>query len=281
MPNGPVTPGKAWIEMVHRYLAMGVGVLITVLAVAAWLGRKSPARPDATLSWWPALTLVWVCIQGAFGALMVTMKLFPAIVTLHLLGGYGLLAMLTVQTAQLAPHSNRPVLGSIPHEMRRWIAWGLALLLVQAASGAWVSTNYAVLACTGFPTCQGAWWPLMDFAGGFEIWRPLGLGGWCTHQLPGIDRHPLCAPGVGGCYLVIFRRPDSDPQSPPSAEPACADPGRPAGASIGNRVKQRGARVAIGGSGFAYGWCRGHGCGHGLVAGIHGVAVQWVAAIRN
>ncbi|HNV59996.1 MAG TPA: COX15/CtaA family protein [Rhodoferax sp.] len=177
MPGGPVTPGKAWIEMVHRYLAMGVGVLITVLAVAAWLGRKSPLRSHASLSWWPALTLVWVCIQGAFGALTVTMKLFPAIVTLHLLGGYGLLALLTVQTAQLAPHNNRPDLGRIPDGMRRWIAWGLALLMFQAASGAWVSTNYAVLACTGFPTCQGAWWPLMDFAGGFEIWRPLGLGG--------------------------------------------------------------------------------------------------------
>jgi cytochrome c oxidase assembly protein subunit 15 len=175
LPGGPVTHNKAWVEMVHRYLAMGVGVLILVLAVTAWLGRKGLDRPSSAHVWWPALTLVWVCIQGAFGALTVTMKLFPAIVTLHLLGGYGLLALLTVQAAQLDPRHNPKTIREIPCRMRHWIAAGLVLLAVQSASGAWVSTNYAVLACTGFPTCQGQWWPLMDFAGGFEVWRPLGM----------------------------------------------------------------------------------------------------------
>jgi cytochrome c oxidase assembly protein subunit 15 len=104
------------------------------------------------------------------------MKLFPAIVTLHLLGGYGLLALLTVQTAHLDPRHNPKTIREIPRRMRHWIAAGLVLLAVQSASGAWVSTNYAVLACTGFPTCQGQWWPVMDFAGGFEVWRPLGMG---------------------------------------------------------------------------------------------------------
>jgi heme A synthase len=102
MPTGPVTPGKAWIEMVHRYLAMGVGLLIVVLAVAAWRGRKPANDFGGSNPWWPTLTLIWVCIQGAFGAWTVTMKLFPAIVTLHLLGGYVLLALLTVQALQLA-----------------------------------------------------------------------------------------------------------------------------------------------------------------------------------
>jgi cytochrome c oxidase assembly protein subunit 15 len=175
LPDGPVTPGKAWVEMAHRYLAMAVGVLIMVLAVAAWLSRKNRPRPQVTNPWWPVLTLVWVCIQGAFGALTVTMKLLPAIVTLHLLGGYGLLALLTVQATQLDPRNNLETNAGVTPNRRRWIIAGLLLLAVQSASGAWVSTNYAVLACTSFPTCQGAWWPLMDFAGGFEIWRPLGL----------------------------------------------------------------------------------------------------------
>jgi cytochrome c oxidase assembly protein subunit 15 len=61
-----------------------------------------------------------------------------------------------------------------PSVAPRWIAAALALLVLQAASGAWVSTNYAVLACSEFPHCQGQWWPAMDFARGFEIWRPLG-----------------------------------------------------------------------------------------------------------
>src|SRR5690606_23238049 len=93
MPTGPVTHGKAWIEMVHRYLATGVGVLIIVLAAASWVERRRLALSP----WWPTLTLAWVCLQGAFGALTVTMKLFPAIVTLHLLGGLVLLALLRTQ----------------------------------------------------------------------------------------------------------------------------------------------------------------------------------------
>src|SRR5881397_1699144 len=85
MPSGPVTHHKAWIEMVHRYLATGVGVLIAVLALFSWLaarGRHLPISP-----WWATATLAWVCVQGAFGALTVTMKLYPLIVTAHLLGG--------------------------------------------------------------------------------------------------------------------------------------------------------------------------------------------------
>ena len=177
MPTGPVTPGKAWVEMVHRYLAMGVGVLITVLAIAAWLGRKSRDGRAVMNPWWAAATLVWVCIQGAFGALTVTMKLFPAIVTLHLLGGYVLLALLTVQSVKLAQQQGvGPPIITVSVRLRLAVFLALALLTLQAASGAWVSTNYAVLACTEFPQCQGSWWPQMDFSHGFEIWRHLGFG---------------------------------------------------------------------------------------------------------
>ena len=93
MPTGPVTFSKAWIEMIHRYLATGVGVLITVMAIASWIERKRLALSP----WWATATFVWVCVQGAFGALTVTMKLYPAIVTAHLLGGLALLALLTAQ----------------------------------------------------------------------------------------------------------------------------------------------------------------------------------------
>lgn len=174
MPTGPVTQGKAWIEMVHRYLATGVGVLTLVLAGMAWSQRK-PREGLPTISpWWAIGTAVWVCIQGGFGALTVTMKLFPAIVTLHLLGGYVLLGLLTVQAALFGQRHMPAPTDGMPQRLRTWVVMALLLLAVQAASGAWVSTNYAVLACTEFPTCQGSWWPHMDFDQGFEIWRPLG-----------------------------------------------------------------------------------------------------------
>jgi heme a synthase len=166
-PGGPVTHGKAWVEMIHRYLATGVGALILVIAVASWLEarrRRAPISP-----WWASATLVWVCVQGAFGALTVTMKLYPAIVTLHLLGGIGLLVLLAVQSQVFVPS---PL--ALGPALRRGLVAVAALALLQTALGGWVSTNYAVLACRDFPTCQGTWWPPMDFAQGFKVVRELG-----------------------------------------------------------------------------------------------------------
>ena len=175
MPHGPVTHGKAWIEMLHRYLASAVGVLITILFVGAWYMRKS-LEPTPKLSlWWPGAALAWVCVQGAFGALTVVMKLFPAIVTLHLLGAYLLLALLTVQVAGYHRQSNVQQTLGCSKSLRLALAAALGLLLLQSASGAWVSTQYAVLACNGFPQCQGSWWPPMDFAQAFDLWHPLGV----------------------------------------------------------------------------------------------------------
>ena len=176
MPTGPVTASKAWIEMSHRYFATGVGLLILVLAIANWVSREGRALISP---WWATATLVWVCVQGAFGALTVTMKLFPAIVTLHLLGALLLLAMLTVQVVQHGKVDPRGGGTHRPNPNERAIhrlAWlAFAAIAFQIALGGWVSTNYAVLACSEFPKCQGSWWPAMNFDQGFEIWRKLGF----------------------------------------------------------------------------------------------------------
>ena len=169
LPSGPVTQGKAWVEMIHRYLATGVGALISVMTVMGWL--ESRKRSSALSPWWATATLVWVCLQGAFGALTVTMKLYPAIVTLHLLGGLGLLALLAVQTRFHEP-ARLPLSSGL--YAGTWLV--AALSVVQIALGGWVSTNYAVLACSEFPTCQGVWWPAMDFEHGFALQRELGAG---------------------------------------------------------------------------------------------------------
>ena len=200
MPSGPVTHPKAWIEMIHRYLATGVGVLILTLAVTSWLHRRAQDQREAgpTLSasdtvrgnelneldqhrsnispWWPTFTLLWVCLQGAFGALTVTMKLFPAIVTMHLLGGMVLLALLKVQSVRYTQAQG--VLLPVPLQPATlaWILITFALLWLQIALGGWVSTNYAVMACTDFPACQNSMWPEMNFSEGFTLWRELGAG---------------------------------------------------------------------------------------------------------
>lgn len=171
LPSGPVTMTKAWIEMLHRYFAMAVGFLIIVLTVLAWRRwQRDPARTP----WLATATLAAVCLQGAFGAWTVTMKLQPAIVTAHLLGGVSLLALLTWLALREEPAAAR---APTAPGLRALALAAFALLVVQIALGGWVSTNYAVMACPDFPLCHGRLVPEMDLRNGFTLWRDLGMTG--------------------------------------------------------------------------------------------------------
>ena len=173
MPTGPVTVAKAWIEMIHRYLAMSVGVLIVALMVIAWLRWIKSARTDRRFDpWLPTALFLMVCMQGAFGAFTVTLKLQPIIVTGHLLLGLSLLAMLAWLNARQRDLTRLTASAAV---MRGPAVLAAIVLAMQLALGGWVSTNYAALACTDFPLCHGSWWPAMDFANGFSLWRKLGM----------------------------------------------------------------------------------------------------------
>ncbi len=173
MPTGPVTVMKAWIEMIHRYLAMAIGVLIIALMVIAWRRWQQSGRKKMKFSpLFPTLLFAFVCMQGAFGALTVTMKLQPVIVTIHLLLGMTLLALLTWFGARL---SDQPTVSRSAVALRIPAMLILLLLIIQIALGGWVSTNYAALACTDFPLCHGELFPQMDFSDGFTLWRHLGM----------------------------------------------------------------------------------------------------------
>ncbi|MBN9355874.1 MAG: COX15/CtaA family protein [Herbaspirillum huttiense] len=173
MPFGPVTWAKAWIEMIHRYFAMAVGFLIIVLMVAAWRRWIKSGKTELQFRpWFPTALLGFVCLQGAFGAWTVTMKLQPIIVTIHLLLGLTLLAMLAWLGARQEQHVPVSPAGRaliVPATI------GAALLGLQIALGGWVSTNYAALACSDFPLCNGKLVPEMDFEHGFTLWRHLGM----------------------------------------------------------------------------------------------------------
>lgn len=166
-PHGPVSLPKAWKEMVHRYLAASLGLLIIGIAVLAWRHRaRSGAAP------WIATALVGVVIfQGLLGKWTVTLLLKPAIVTGHLLGGLTTLALLTWLAARAVGVQRERVSGRL-----LWAArLGLLVLAAQIALGGWTSTNYAALACTDFPTCHGSLWPEADYANAFHVVRELGM----------------------------------------------------------------------------------------------------------
>lgn len=173
LPTGPVTVVKAWIEMIHRYLAMTLGALILVQLGIAW----SKVR---TLGMTPVFAslglLLLVLIQGAFGAWTVTLKLQPIIVTTHLMLALTLLGSLTAYAQQSWQGKTSTVLQlRIKPLSAKFLFVGFLTLGMQIFLGAWVSTNYAVLACPDFPTCLGAFWPETQWQEGFTFWRKLGL----------------------------------------------------------------------------------------------------------
>ncbi|HAV38075.1 MAG TPA: heme A synthase [Massilia sp.] len=176
MPTGPVTKVKAWIEMIHRYLAMGIGVLIMALMFQAFRQWKK-TKLDAFKPAMPVALFLFVCVQGAFGAWTVTLKLQPVIVTIHLLLGMALLAMLVwlggrEDYLMQPPTPVRDV--ARLRSLRTLALVAAVVLVVQIALGGWVSTNYATLACDEFPLCDGKLVPEMDFEHGFTLWRELG-----------------------------------------------------------------------------------------------------------
>ena len=166
--QGNVSPFKAWVEMIHRYVATIIGTLILAMAIRASWARMHGHRIALGL---PFLLLGWVILQGLFGAWTVTLLLKPLIVTLHLMGGI-ILLMLAVWFWM----RNRPDLPKVPTTvLTQILVWAATLtMLWQIFLGGWVSTNYAALACTGFPTCNGSFQPDANWAQGFTLWRNLG-----------------------------------------------------------------------------------------------------------
>lgn len=164
-----VETGKAFREMFHRYIAGILGLMILALAILAWRRRAEPGQPVAL----PLALLALVTFQAALGMWTVTLLLKPAIVTAHLLGGMATFALLVALALRVTPPTHPPTLPA--RAQHGAIVIALIVLVVQIALGGWVSTNYAALACTGFPTCNGQWWPTTDFAEGFRIWRGIGV----------------------------------------------------------------------------------------------------------
>ena len=178
-PERPLDVGKAWREMIHRYLATGLGLLCLILAGLAWANRRDPEQPTRLAY----ILLALVIFQGLLGMWTVTLLLQPVIVMAHLMGGLATLGLLfwlgkwrrllpSGGVLRLPEHAAR---AASPGLVRAGIA-ALLVLLVQIALGGWTSANYAALACPDFPTCQTRWWPpVTDFREGFVLWRELGV----------------------------------------------------------------------------------------------------------
>jgi cytochrome c oxidase assembly protein subunit 15 len=163
----PLETGKAWREMIHRYLASTLGLICLALAVLAWRNRRDPAQPIAA----PLVLVALVIFQGLLGMWTVTLLLKPVVVVAHLLGGFATLALLASLGRWRTSRFPSPTAA-----LRALALAAAGALVLQISLGGWTSANYAALACPDFPTCQTQWWPAVaDFEEGFVLWRGIGI----------------------------------------------------------------------------------------------------------
>lgn len=166
-PERAVEVDKAAKEVIHRYFAGILGLIALSLFIWAWRKRDEMA---ITL---PTVLLIVICFQALLGMWTVTLQLKPLIVMAHLMGGMltmSLFLWLAIST------SNKFQPYRYAGHVKQWmVVMGLLLVVIQIALGGWTSSNYAALACVGFPQCNGQWLPEMNFSEAFVMWRGLGI----------------------------------------------------------------------------------------------------------
>ncbi len=215
-PDDPVIVERAWPEMVHRYFASFLGLVVLIIAAVSWYAPRTLAVPRKL----PLFLVALVVVQGIFGMWTVTWKLWPQVVTLHLLGGFSTTALLWLLSLRLAWPG--PAQAQVPDDAPRRapvkLGLGLgivAVLVMQITLGGWTSSNYAALACPDLPTCQGQWWPdHLDFQEGFNVLQEVGpsyLGGLMdgdariaihlTHRIGAI----ICTLAIVGLLVALWR----------------------------------------------------------------------------
>lgn len=160
-PHAPVEADKAWPEMIHRYFAGSLGLLVAALALTGFINRSKNEQP-LILSY---ALLGIIIFQAALGMWTVTMGLLPIIVMGHLLGGFITLTLLLVLFLNIRHHN--PVAWANPVRLLALV--GVVIVFVQIVLGGWTSANYAAIICSDFPACQGNLIPPLDFSAAFTI----------------------------------------------------------------------------------------------------------------
>jgi cytochrome c oxidase assembly protein subunit 15 len=161
---------KAWKEMVHRYFAGTLGVLIVILAVWGILRKRFYRQQPVVL---PIFLVLLVLFQAVLGMWTVTWKVLPIVVSAHLLGGLAIVALLWYLRLATRPKLSFDRMHAL--YLKPWAIVGLVILVLQIFLGAWTSTTYSALACHDFPYCHGSLFPPLNLAQAFQLFQPIGI----------------------------------------------------------------------------------------------------------
>lgn len=167
-PGQVIDQAKAWTEMIHRYLAGTLAGFIMILCLLTLRYRNIPNRPVGAA----IILIALVIFQALLGKWTVTLKLLPAVVLLHLLGGFSVLAMLWVICLRLGKLPMSPPAAT--QRFKPWAVLGIVVIAMQIFLGGWTSSNYAALICPDFPFCHGQLWPVSNLHMAFNFWMSIG-----------------------------------------------------------------------------------------------------------
>jgi cytochrome c oxidase assembly protein subunit 15 len=208
-PDTPVETDKTWPEMVHRYFAGSLGLFILSIVI---LTLRRTANSNQVVETYkriplklPLFLLALVILQAAFGMWTVTLKLWPKIVTAHLMGGFATLSLLWLLVQRLGGQQwclPEPQAQQL-RKLKPLLLFSLIVVVIQIMLGGWVSSNYAALACPDVPQCFGQWLPPMDAATGFTVFQDIGpnyLGG----QLDNYSRIAIHVVHRMGAMVVLL-----------------------------------------------------------------------------
>ncbi|GAA4651402.1 COX15/CtaA family protein [Kistimonas scapharcae] len=225
-PDDPVDIFKGWAEMIHRYVAGTLLLLVGAIALFSWRARKLVSERLLPLKL-PLFILGLIICQALFGMWTVTLKLWPQVVTAHLLGGFATLSLLLLLTLRLSPLSVKTLSGPPVTTLKRLGGVALLVVIIQIFLGGWTSSNYAALACPDFPTCHGVWLPELDFAEGFDLAQSIGpnyLGGQMdsaartaihfVHRIGAVATTVIVLLMIAAAFLWLRRNPRNDKSLP-------------------------------------------------------------------
>ena len=167
-PQQVVEPAKAWKEMIHRYVAGSLGLLMVLLAGLMVIRHRSQR-----MLLFPVLLLGLLVFQAALGMWTVTWQLLPLVVMGHLLGGFLILSLLWLLWLRMRDTRSLAKMAGL-HRFRPWALLAMVMVFLQIALGGWTSANYAALACPDFPFCNGAWLPQLNLHDAFNLFAPIG-----------------------------------------------------------------------------------------------------------
>ena len=172
-PERPLEPEKAWAEMVHRYFASTLGLVIVVISVLCLRARKTDPQTPVKL---PLALTALVIFQGLLGMWTVTLGLFPTVVMAHLLGGFTTISLLFLlalrvhfpASASTQGTTTSPRIATSP--LMKWAMGGILILALQIALGGWTAANYAARVCSELPICQAGWSQHVNIQDAFRLW---------------------------------------------------------------------------------------------------------------